>query len=178
MCRAKQCLHVCNMIICCLEGLRELDQKEWWGGHTACPGYDEPSAVFCRICTGLYQSQYILFFCQYANMLILLLCVCVGCFKFSLDTCVFHTELWLAPNQLWCSKSCSYLKEAKEICTVKLNSNGLGNFIYIEHFITCKFNVFYIEWQNIKIQALTWENRNRRQREHKNICMSQMQKVN
>lgn len=54
----KQWLNVCNMIICCFEGLCELDQKEWWGSHAAGPGTDEPSAVFCRVCPGLYLSQY------------------------------------------------------------------------------------------------------------------------
>lgn len=48
-------MHVCNMIICCFEGLRELDQKERWGGYAACVGNDKPSAVFCRICSGLYH---------------------------------------------------------------------------------------------------------------------------
>ena len=44
------------MIICSFAGLRELGQKEWRGGDTACAGNDEPSAVFCRICSGLDHS--------------------------------------------------------------------------------------------------------------------------
>ena len=36
----------------CLTGLRELDQEERRGGHSACCGVDQPSAVFCWIRPG------------------------------------------------------------------------------------------------------------------------------
>lgn len=50
----KQGLHMCNMIIYCVEGLRQLDQEERGGSHAARSGIDQPSAVFRWVCTGLF----------------------------------------------------------------------------------------------------------------------------